>query len=549
MAEKRIIGRAVQKHDIEANWLKATNFIPMQGEMIIYDIDANHSYERIKIGDGVQNVNTLPFYAGSWEDLSDRPFWSEGPTTVEWDGNTDGLTASSDGANYKVSDLKPSSTEVVGGKLTFSDGSIVEITSDIIETGGYIYSIYYGTVYVNTFNGSTYNASIDVTLSEPGIYFQKNTYNQLVSFAYGDETVYQLDEKYIPDTIARVSDIPEQIIDDALSDASTNPVQNKVVNEAISNLNTLVGDIAVSEQINTAISEIPVADNYKNGLMTSTDKKKLDTIESNAQKNVQSDWSQNDITSMEFVQNRPFYDGPLSITWDGVTKGHPAHMYDSSNYLIKITDTIFTDEELQAAKFVISENGTTTEVIVADVWEDRAYTDALTGIWYNSRPCVYVVRKAGTFVGPGTYFLYNYSSKIYIQSLTVGSDTDVKKIDEKYIPDSIARAAVTYTQAEVDELIAAIRNACMPKVTTVTLYTDEWTYGEGEYYYDVKLDCITSNSQVSLQADAASLAILQDDGAALVPVAYNTFVRIWTVGGSPREDLTVQITVQEVVEV
>ena len=107
----------------------------------------------------------------------------------------------------------------------------------------------------------------------------------------------------------------------------------------------------------------------------------------------------------------------------------------------------------------------------------------------------------------------------------------------------------TYTQEQVDVLIATVKETCMPKVTTVTLYADEWTYGEGEYYYDVTLSCLTSNSQVNLQADAASLAILQDDGSALIPVAYNSFVRIWTVGGYPREDLTVQITVQEVVEV
>lgn len=199
-------------------------------------------------------------------------------------------------------------------------------------------------------------------------------------------------------------------------------------------IEAMVGDETVADQISTAISEIPTADNYKNGFMTSTDKKKLDTIESNAQKNVQSDWAQNDMTSMSFVQNRPFYDGPLSITWDGVTTGHPADMYDSSSYRVKITDTIFTDEELQTAKFVINENGTTTEVAVADVWEDRSTTNSLTGIWYNDMPCVYVVRQAGSLVGPGTYFLYNYSSKIYIQSLTIGSDTDVKKIDSKYIP-------------------------------------------------------------------------------------------------------------------
>lgn len=61
MAEKNIKARVVHKHDIESNWLLATNFTPKQGEIIVYDVDSTHSYERIKIGDGVRNVNDLPF--------------------------------------------------------------------------------------------------------------------------------------------------------------------------------------------------------------------------------------------------------------------------------------------------------------------------------------------------------------------------------------------------------------------------------------------------------------------------------------------------------
>lgn len=61
MTEKNIKSRIVHKHDVEANWLLATNFTPKQGEIIIYDIDDNYSYERIKVGDGVHNVNDLPF--------------------------------------------------------------------------------------------------------------------------------------------------------------------------------------------------------------------------------------------------------------------------------------------------------------------------------------------------------------------------------------------------------------------------------------------------------------------------------------------------------
>ena len=62
MAIKEIKSRIIHKHDIEANWNKAVNFIPMQGEIIIYDIDSNYDFERAKIGDGVTSVVNLPFY-------------------------------------------------------------------------------------------------------------------------------------------------------------------------------------------------------------------------------------------------------------------------------------------------------------------------------------------------------------------------------------------------------------------------------------------------------------------------------------------------------
>ena len=61
MAEKNILGRIQQKHDIEAHWKLAVNFSPKAGEIVIYDPDETHEYPRMKIGDGVTNVNDLPF--------------------------------------------------------------------------------------------------------------------------------------------------------------------------------------------------------------------------------------------------------------------------------------------------------------------------------------------------------------------------------------------------------------------------------------------------------------------------------------------------------
>ena len=63
MSEKNFKTRIIHKHDLESNWLLATNFTPKQGELIVYDVDSTHPYERFKIGDGVHNVNTLPFIA------------------------------------------------------------------------------------------------------------------------------------------------------------------------------------------------------------------------------------------------------------------------------------------------------------------------------------------------------------------------------------------------------------------------------------------------------------------------------------------------------
>ena len=61
MTEKVLNTRTQQKHDIEANWNKATNFIPKAGEIIIYDPDATYAVARQKVGDGTTKVSELPF--------------------------------------------------------------------------------------------------------------------------------------------------------------------------------------------------------------------------------------------------------------------------------------------------------------------------------------------------------------------------------------------------------------------------------------------------------------------------------------------------------
>ena len=79
MANKTFQGRIVQKHDTKANWDKATNFVPLKGEIIVYD-----DLKKIKIGDGATKVGNLAFIndldtlaaiakTGNYNDLKNKP--------------------------------------------------------------------------------------------------------------------------------------------------------------------------------------------------------------------------------------------------------------------------------------------------------------------------------------------------------------------------------------------------------------------------------------------------------------------------------------------
>ena len=103
--EKTLKTRVVLKHDTEANWETAGNatnpFIPQKGEVIIYDPDGTHTYSRQKVGDGIRNVNELPFLgatvgmADSFKSLSKIQYTAESaiPATPE------------QGAEYAITDL------------------------------------------------------------------------------------------------------------------------------------------------------------------------------------------------------------------------------------------------------------------------------------------------------------------------------------------------------------------------------------------------------------------------------------------------------------
>lgn len=71
--EKRLKAQVAHKHKTEAEWyldvytaadseeLRDDPFIPLNGELIIFDEDDDYGYRRFKFGDGEHHVIELPF--------------------------------------------------------------------------------------------------------------------------------------------------------------------------------------------------------------------------------------------------------------------------------------------------------------------------------------------------------------------------------------------------------------------------------------------------------------------------------------------------------
>lgn len=88
----------------------------------------------------------------------------------------------------------------------------------------------------------------------------------------------------------------------------------------------------------------------------------------------------------------------------------------------------------------------------------------------------------------------------------------------------------------------------LPKVTTINLVAG-WGGTSSPYYQDVTLTCCTETSVVDLQPTPTQLASWQDEGLAFTTQSGNGIVRVYVAGGRPSSAISIQVKVQEVVEV
>ena len=206
--------------------------IPEQKEITVNGVypDENGNIE-IEIGEGGSGVV-------SWNDLTDKPFGEEGSgAVIEWDGNTEGmeiLLPFGEGTDetVKLSGHTPTPDDLIGGNITMvmdGEATSIELTPETVEmfkegqreaVDAFFFGDYAFIAYSDTF---TSMSGKEVTVPGPGIYSSlpdMGAMGYLAHLSYGSTTIKTIDEKFIPDSIARVSDI-EKI---AANSAVDNPV-------------------------------------------------------------------------------------------------------------------------------------------------------------------------------------------------------------------------------------------------------------------------------------------------------------------------------------
>lgn len=370
MAEKNLNARIIHKHDIEENWLKATSFIPKQGEIIVYDVDTNYNYERLKIGNGETNVNNLPFYACSWNDLTDVPFGGYGDVVLTWDRNIKNeechivtLNMGPDDSGhlhkrgyYYVSNLIPSNEVLVEGyNITFGSYEYPFNYNKWFETENEIssfnddYTSVCNDIIVVVKKDNTAIVTIDGTVTFPksGIYFfyeeMRSSYDEFswyISELKFKSEVKTLDEHLIPSTIARVNDVEE--------------------------VRALVGDTAVSDQISAAISAH--GHNYYGVCTTAAD---------TAAKTVEIDGFELNIGAMVIVKfdNANSASNPtLNVSGTGAK---PMYRYGTTAISTGTTTTGWYADSVQM--FVYDGTGW-----IRDYWNNTTYSNAGLGHGYTT---------------------------------------------------------------------------------------------------------------------------------------------------------------------
>lgn len=200
---------------------------------------SENSGQNVVQANWAQNDPTQPDF------VKGRTHWEEGnQTVIEWDGNPEGRDSVVLGefTLCKISDETPGKSELVGATMT-ANGETAEITDAQLSEGDGAIAII--PLIVVAYKTELNLAGVSAVLPDTGIYV--NPELGALSLTYGSTIVHPLADKWIPDSIARKTDIPEP---DTTLTQSGKAADAKAVGDALANVGK-----PTDEQVGNAVRD------------------------------------------------------------------------------------------------------------------------------------------------------------------------------------------------------------------------------------------------------------------------------------------------------
>ena len=147
--------------------------------------------------------------------------------TIEWDGDTEGRDSivAGTGVFYKVSDFTPTRADLIGCTAVANTGDSTTFTADMLVDG--INCVFlYQLGFVAFAAGEISDGNDSFMVPSAGVYFLDIGGEYLSSITYGSTVVHPLDEKWIPESIARVGQIPSDEHIKSLIDTALGVIEN-----------------------------------------------------------------------------------------------------------------------------------------------------------------------------------------------------------------------------------------------------------------------------------------------------------------------------------
>lgn len=325
--------------------------------------------------------------------------------TLTKSGSTITLTGSGGDVSSVVDSNTTYSISISGHTLTLTPSSGTAQTVTVPDDNTtYTISVSGSTITLTPSSGSAQTITIpDATTSASGV-MSASDKSKLNGIASGAEVNVQSDwnqtDSTADDYIKNKPTIPPGVtVDSALSTTSTNPVENRVITNALDN--------KVDKETGKGLSTND---------FTTAEKNKLAGIQAGAEQNVQSDWDEADSTSDAYIKNKPTIptvgDGTLTIQKNGTTID-TFTANQSSNTTVNVTvptatsDLTNDSDFVSDASYVHTDNNFTTtlknkldgiqagaEVNVQSNWTQ---SDSTADDFIKNKPTLAIVATSGDY--------------------------------------------------------------------------------------------------------------------------------------------------------